>query len=806
MRLKVLFYLFFLTSITVAQKTEEQKNIAEERVLVTFSSASVQNCFSLIEQQGYTLSYNPAIIDITAIRKITPGEKEIRTLLKEILPDYKLNIIQGEGMKIILQAEKKKKFDVSGVLCEKESAEKLYGGAVTFRNANNECTVIVSDNNGRFSVRLPEGEYEMEASYIGYNKFTQHLRLEKDLFLTTQMEPVSFEIQEITVAPRNGTNDLGEIAPSNMLSFNSTDIFAQVRILPGVIGASANGDLQVNGGSPDENLMLLDGIPVYHTNHMNSMLPAFNGDAVKSIAFHKSFFPTQFEGRLSSVTDIRLKDGNKNNHSQTLSIDMPAVSAMLDGPIVRNRLSYMISGRKSWLDFFDNMLSAENRLNHSFYDFNIKLAYDINERTNLQAIAYKANDIYFAPISENERNSILKWDNELYALKLNTVFGNKLFNTTTIAYTSYKNSAKSSEIGLDGPGFLTSGIREATFTSEFTYNVENVYRAIWGVKGAFERFNIAGFGRHEENHNQSVSQLSLFYDNRIRLTNKLFSQIGVNFIAYLPRYKRTYYSIQPRFSLKYCIGDRDLMYAGFSRMAQFYHYLRMDFFSLPTDFRMPSIGRYKPRTSNHFEIGWKHFLQKGLFEISAFYKERQNTVSLRPEAYPWDDNWAEYIMVGYGKSYGLKGYMHNEWKRFSWQLSYAYSRSFEWFPELQTKGRLPALTDVPHVFNAAISYRLTNHSSISTGGVIRSGRLIGNADDWEILSAEYFRKRRKPFNYRIDASYSYMRELKKPAAKLLLRVGLYNIIGNPSYEELIDFYTVVFHRHCLPYGSITIKF
>lgn len=807
MRLKLLIFNFLiLFAVSAAGQPAQLKNMAEERILVAFSSASVQQWFALIEQQGVILSYNPSVIDITETREVLPGEKRIGKLLEEILSDYNLKLIVAAGNKIIVQAVKKKKYDLSGMLREKESAEKLYGAAVTFRDQNNTATVIVSDNDGRFSVRLPEGEYAMEATYIGYRKFSRLIRIDRNQFLTAEMEPVSFEIREVTVEPQSGTNDLGETAPSNMLSFNSSDIFAQVRILPGVIGASANGDLQVNGGSPDENLILLDGIPVYHTNHLNSMLPSFNGDAIKSVAFHKSFFPTQFEGRLSSVTDIRLKDGNKNDHSQTLSLDMPAASAMLEGPLVRNKISYMVSGRRSWLDFFDNMLSAENRLNHSFYDFNVKLSYDINDRTNLQAILYNAHDTYFAPVGEYEKKPILKWDNSLYALRLNTVLGNKLFYTTTIAGTSYSNSAVSEQLGLEGAGFLTTGIRELTLTSEFTYNVENIYRAIWGVKGSFEQFNIAGFGNYTDNRRQSISQVSAFYDNRIRINDKLFSQIGINFIAYLPRRHESYYSIQPRFSLKYSIDERNLIYAGFSRMAQFYHYLRMDFFSLPTDFRMPSIAGYKPRTSNHFEAGWKYFLEKGLIEVSTFYKERQNTISLRPGAYPWDDDWQEYIMVGHGKSYGLKAYMHNEWHRFSWQLSYAYIRSLETFPELHKEGWLPALSDIPHSFNAAVSYRLTHRTTLSTGGTLRSGRLLGNADDIEILPAESFRKIRKPFNYRLDASYSYMRELKKPAAKILLRVGLYNIIGNPSYEELIDFYTVVFHRHCLPYGSVTIKF
>ncbi|MGL5787395.1 MAG: TonB-dependent receptor [Bacteroidales bacterium] len=806
MRLKLLFvsFLFFVSLYAVAQKSSASV-MTEEVVHITTPSASVLKWFELIEKKGIILSYNSSAIDLNCIKQIDARNMQVGKLLKEVLSDYKLKIIPSGTNKLILQVEARKKYNVSGVIREAGTSEKLYGGAITFQNEAGENIVIVSNSNGMYNVRLAGGTYLMEISYIGYRKKTDTITVNQDLFLSDELMPIPYEIKEVSIEPQKGANDLGEIAPSNLLSFNNSDIFSQIRILPGVIGASSNGDLQVNGGSQDENLILLDGIPVYHTGHLNSMLPAFNGDAIKSVGFHKSFFPTQFEGRLSSVTDIKLKEGNKTEHSQTLSLDMPAASAMFEGPVVKNKLSYMVSGRRSWLDFFDNLLSEDNRLNHSFYDFNVKLGFSINKKTSLQALAYKAWDNYYE-YNNKEKSSTLKWSNELYALKFNTVYGDKLFNTNTIAYTSYSNRVRTSQLGLEGPEFLKSGIKELTLTSEFSYNVDNVYRAIWGVKGSIEEFNIAGFGNNMKNRYQPISQFSLFYDNRIRITDKLFGQIGVNFVAYMPKHFENYYSVQPRFSFKYNLDDKNLFYAGFSRMAQFYHYMRLDFYFLPTDFQMPSIAGYKPRTSNHYEIGWKYFMPDGLIDISAFYKDRDNTVSFKPGAYPWDSNWTDYIMVGSGKSYGIRMYAHKNWNKFAFQASYAFTRSLEHFPELPDRGYVPALTDVPHVFNTALSYKFKVHSAFSVGALMRSGRMIGNLYDFDILPAEYFRRIRMPFNYRIDASYTYIKELKKPAAKILLRVGLYNILGNPSYEDIMDFYTVVFHQHCLPYGSISVKF
>ncbi len=228
--------------------------------------------------------------------------------------------------------------------------------------------------------------------------------------------------------------------------------------------------------------------------------------------------------------------------------------------------------------------------------------------------------------------------------------------------------------------------------------------------------------------------------------------MGVHFIGYLPQNYRSYYSIQPRFSLKYQPDDKDLFYVHFSRMEQFYHYIRFSNLSLPTDFRMPSIEGYKPRSSEHYELGWKHFLLRGQVEISDYYKTRRNVVALRPEAFIEDDQWSNYIMEGDGDSYGIKGYFFNTWKRWTLQLSYAYTRSREWFDDLKEQGRLPSLYDIPHQIGGALSCQLTKRASVSLGGLVRSGKVTDLDQNFDPLPQEDFRKVREPMNYRVDAS------------------------------------------------------
>lgn len=644
----VIFTVFILLSITFGhgQQATVTSSLAEERIQVTASSATVLQWFDKIEKEGHlTLSYNASLIDLHQICQIQVSQSmTISQLLKKILKGYQF-----------------------------------------------ETQV------------LPSRKLVMDRKH--------------DLHIS--MKPQLFEMEEVTVKSYKNRNELENLTPSNMLAFSGNDLFSQIWILPGVTGLPTGYNFQVDGGGYDENLLLLDGVPVYHPGHINSMLPVFNGDAVKNIIFHKGFFPTRLEGRLSSVTEINLKDGNKQEHVRTLSLDMPSASLTLEGPLIKDKLSYIVSGRRSWLDFFDNLLSEENRLNHSSYDYNAKLTYNLSPSSSLKLMAYHAQDNYHLPDDEGDQLTILKWNNQIYQATYNVSSG-KLGNTTSVFYTTHSNRADAEALGFDSEGYIQSGIKSLNVSTEFTYNPENIYSARWGSKYMYETYNLATFGNTIRSRKEPIHQFSVFHDNLVRLHQKLNIQVGVHFIGYLPQNYRSYYSIQPRFSLKYQPDDKDLFYVHFSRMEQFYHYIRFSNLSLPTDFRMPSIEGYKPRSSEHYELGWKHFLSRGQVEISGYYKTRRNVVALRPEAFIEDDQWSNYIMEGDEDSYGIKGYFFNTWKRWTLQLSYAYTRSREWFDDLKEQGRLPSLYDIPHQIGGALSCQLTKRASVSLGGLVRS--------------------------------------------------------------------------------------
>ena len=292
----------------------------------------------------------------------------------------------------------------------------------------------------------------------------------------------------------------------------------------------------------------------------------------------------------------------------------------------------MVGARRSWLDFFDSLLSEENRLNHSTYDYNAKLSYNLSPVTMMNFLAYGARDDFHLPIEENGENvSVLRWDNQAYQLSFATQKGRLGNNVTT----------------------------------DFSYSLENLYHARWGVKYAYEVYDLVSQGEEMRVRHEPVNQVSIYYDNLLRISPEFSVQVGVHGVAYCPQHHRSYYSIQPRLSVKYFPSERNLLYLNFSKMEQFYHFLRFDSFSLPTDFRMPSIDGFKPRSSEHYEMGWKHFMDSGQCEVSVYYKTKRNVLALRPDTWVEDESWQKYLMVGNGDSYGVKGYLYQHWKRWS---------------------------------------------------------------------------------------------------------------------------------------------
>lgn len=739
------------------------------------------------------------MIDINKICYFSQKNIKVKELLTDILSDYRTAIVVVNPRKIIIAVDRKNIYQFNGVVRETETLEKLYGAVLFFKKNGVIVSSCITNDSGFFSTALPEGTYDIETNYLGYLKSVKTITLSYNQRIDIFLKPMALELSEIIISPqRSSSNELSTSSPPNMLSYSNLDVLSEMKVFPGVIMSRSGADTNVNGGASEENLILLDGVPIYHNSHINYMLPVFNGSAIKNVNLYSSFFPARYEGKLSSILDIKIKEGNKKKHSRNLSLDIPSVAAMLEGPIKKGKASYMVSGRRSWMEFLDKAIPASKRANYTFYDIYTKLHWDISAKTDMQFSTYHTIDEYYSPIPEGKKDKIIHWANGMYALKLSCQLGERLFNTTQVAYTHYINKAHADILDFEADRYVSAGIKEVSFNSSFSYHLNNKVLMAYGIKGTHSIFS--NINDDLQTEKSDINQISAYYENKLSLSSKWNIQIGINTVIYMPKGNKPHYNLQPRFSISYDAG-RDVISLDISRMAQFYHYFRFYGMDLPTDLRMPSINGFKPQTSVHTELGWKHYLNGGYTNASIYYKQRNKILFVNPEAYYSSDNWKNFLLEGKGGSYGLKLSFFKDWEKISAQAAYTCSRSLESYTGFKEGRNIPSLYDIPHVFNSTISYRLTKSSAFSIGTQLHSGRIIINIPKEPLKSMDELYTKRYPFSYKFDVGYTYSKYFIRSGNKITLRLGIHNILGNPIKEEVSNFYKVNLGQNCIPYGG-----
>lgn len=353
-------------------------------------------------------------------------------------------------------------YTVSGYISDSETKEVIIGASVFDQISQNGC---ISNKYGFFSLKIPQENVHIVSSFVGYEPAEFDFTLTKDTTINIQFTLKAYEIGEITVKA-SGVHSRLESAGLGVLNVSiamikntpallgESDLMKSLQFIPGVQNTSeGKSDLSVRGGTPDQNLVLLDGIPVYNTNHVFGFLSIFNTDALKNVTLYKSGFPARFGGRLSSVIDITTKDGNKERFGGSATLGLLAAKVSLEGPIVKDRTSFTFSARRSFADLYMGKLQEINedednttKTNFFFYDLNAKLHHKLSGRTSLYLMAYNGRDklenITREEPGENVLNSTTQqdwaWGNTIVAGKLNHVFRPNLFVNTTLAYNHYQ--------------------------------------------------------------------------------------------------------------------------------------------------------------------------------------------------------------------------------------------------------------------------------------------------------------------------------------------------------------------------------
>lgn len=650
---------------------------------------------------------------------------------------------------------------LSGYVEDASSGERLIGATVFDELSS---TGTVTNVYGFYSLTLQDSNAKIVSSYLGYNSLVKELSLQENIQMNfplqsanvideieivgerfesieeeTQMSKIDVPIEQIKKLPAL----LGEV-----------DVLKSLQLLPGVqSGGEGQTGLYVRGGSPDQNLVLLDGVPVYNVSHVLGIFSVFNADAIKNVTLTKGGFPARYGGRLSSVLEINMKDGNKKEFGGEGSIGIISSKLMVEGPIIKDKTSFILSGRRTYADIaarpFINLSNRGSDFNYNlklyFYDLNAKINHTIDENNRIYLSFYSGSDVF--GVTEKYPDSRffggIAWGNIIGSLRWNHQFTPKLFSNTTLIFSDY-------QINFDVEVEDTfNGITEA-FSSRYFSGIQD-----FGAKVDFDYIpnpnHYIRFGASTTRHKYSPGALTLDlsfedvnFDTLIghsdiySLEHDLYIEDDIQYGAFKANIglhgnifqtdEKVYTSIQPRIGLRYLLGNKTSLKASFSTMTQNINLLTSEALSLPTDLWVPSTKRIVPQQSWQIAAGAAKSFGDG-YEVSleAYYKEMNNVISFKPGAsflFDLNADWQDKVTQGFGESYGLELFLQKKKGKTTGWIGYTLAWNNRQFDEINGGEKFPFRYDRRHDFSAVVSHDLTERWSLSAAWIYGTGNAV----------------------------------------------------------------------------------
>ncbi len=825
--------LLFLCGNLVAQDNPLLlKNISIQK-----QEASIENWFKEIEKQGITVSYNPSEIELDKKVKVTSSHLTLGELMSLLLGTRRFRIQVADKKIIIIKIPLR--VTLSGFVREEGSNEALIGATLRFAGTGKGA---VSNLYGFYSITLPEGKYLLEVSYMGYGVKSYNLELTENLNLNINLQSEEKLLSEVEVtAPAENRVNEGSMHHINLQETDKQpqflgvdDALKRIKQLPGVGGGTTGiGELKVRGGNADQNLILLDGVPMYNYNHFTGLLSVFNNDALKHVNFYKGTFPARFNGRLSSVVDIRMREGDMEKFHAGSSIDVATVSAFAEGPLIKGKSSFLISARRSWIDMI-TLFDRDNILpNFSLHDINVKANYKVDTRNHLYFSLYSGADTFWDSYSSGEDKKTLSWGNGVMALRWNHLFSDKLFSNTSLSMSRFDNSIANDTVSTTREiktmeKTLEYKLMELTLNSDFEYYGE-LYNLRLGSRIIYNRFRRPQFAP------ASTLHWMAYFENKLNLFKNMDATVGLNYNLYSSG-TDVFLRFQPRILLNYSLHANQSFFAGFSEMSQFFHQLSINTLSLPYEFRMPSSGRFIPGSSRLYELGYRGQFDNNRHEISAsvFLNHQYNIVRYRLQQNVWNDLLApeleNQILSGNKKGKGFELSYRVTVNPLEFNSSYTFSDIREQFKEIDNGDYYPAENHSRHVVKSNLSWHVWANHYLSVSFSFNSGQYItvplyeittiDNAtgierQQWESEESIVLSKRnsyRVSSNYQVDLGYTFLKKISKKRQHVF-RAGIYNIAGKSapfsvSAEKSGDGYKILETTmpHFMPYLSYSFKF
>lgn len=776
----VMMMIFSLSSL------QAQTNRVDETRMVTLNmqKASVREILDEIQKQtGVTFSYESSLLSGLQKTTFRADDEALTDCLTRLFAN--LPVVYKMTGNVVVLKRKPKQVTVSGFVRDKRSAESLIGASVYEAHSR---VGTASNNFGFFSLTLPPGDITIRSSYIGYTSHQHILNgLERDTVLIIELEP-SASLQEVVITGQS--NDKQSVLSTQMgaleinqqtirstpVMFGEADIIKTLQLTPGVsAGTEGTAGMYVRGGNVDENLFLIDGNPVYQINHIGGIFSAFNPEAISGMDFFKSGFPSRYGGRLSSVVDVHTKEGNMKEYHGSASIGLISGNLNFEGPIIKDRTSFNIGLRRTWLDVLSapavaiaNKITKKDgtrlRARYAFHDLNLKVNHIFNDRSRMYLSLYNGNDVLKGgstdfPDQDSDNNYnydsdvSLRWGNIMATAGWTYVFNNRLFGKVSGVFTRYHSRLRNTEhdvVGNEGDedysdsfreNETNTGITDFGLRTSFDYLPASAHHIRFGGDYLVHRFH-PEYNRsvaYEKNEETSVEigqefandllwghEAGVYAEDDWTLSSAVRLNAGLRFSLFNVQGK-TYTGLEPRVSLRWLLDDNLSFKASYSRMNQYVHLISNSFISLPTDAWMPVTRKLKPLISDQVSAGFYYNLNKEYnFSVEGYYKTLDNLLEYRDghTFTPSFVNWEDKLTAGEGRSYGAEFMVRKETGRTTGWVGYGLSWSDRQFDELNQGARYPARFDNRHKLNIVVMHKISPKVELSAAWSYASGNHV----------------------------------------------------------------------------------
>ncbi len=665
---------------------------------------------------------------------------------------------------------------ISGFIRDFETGEALIGATIYEQHTE---TGTIANEYGFFSLTLPQDSVHLRVSFIGFQTVDYILVLDSNIQINitltegtqlntvyvTAHEPIEQQSQMSAIHL-----DMSKVKALPVI-LGEQDIIKTLQLFPGIqSGSEGSSGLYVRGGGPDQNLILLDGVPIYNASHLFGFFSIFNADAINSATIIKGGFPARYGGRLSSVLDIRMKEGNLKKFGGEASIGLLSSKLTLEGPLWKDKTSFIISGRRTYVDVLAKpFLKAMNKKQgmdggstnsqstggYYFWDFNAKVNHVFSPTSRLYASIYMGKDRFYNTTSnsyvdgnkqnENKTTNDLKWGNLISALRWNKVYGPKLFMNVTGSFSRYNFNIGSDHSSSITTGDSTqsngstskfnSGIMDWSGKVDFQY-LPNVNHAIrFGIGNTYHTFNPGGTQQQYTLSNKASIDTTygsntlyshehwMYVEDDWKIGNRLKFNAGLHFSGFVTG-DTWYNSLQPRLSGRYLITKTSAIKASYSRMTQYLHLLSNPTIGLPTDLWVPATERIKPEHSHQVALGYSKTLKKGFqFSVEGYYKVMQNLIEYKEGASysSTSQDWQDLVVVGKGNSYGAEFLLEKKTGKTTGWIGYTLSWSNRQFEDLNFGDAYPHRYDRRHDIGLAVTHKLNDKIDVGLVWVYGTG-------------------------------------------------------------------------------------